>query len=88
MLTKRKKEYLGIHSEIPINGLGPIKESVSVVGEAAVHTAAGVEVGAHGFGLPGCLHPGDPYAVQQFQTLNRESRCEKSDISTANFFSV
>lgn len=76
MLTKRKKKYLGIHSEIPVNSLGPIKESISILSEAAVHIATGVEVGAHGFGFASRLHPWDSYAVQQFQTLNRESRCK------------
>ena len=59
MLKKRKKKYLGVHSEIPINSLGPIKESVPVIGEAAVHMTTGTEVGTHGFSFASSLDPGN-----------------------------
>ena len=59
MLKKRKEKYLGVHSEIPINSLGPIKESVSIIGEAAIHITTGVEVGTHGFSFTSSLDPGN-----------------------------
>lgn len=59
MLKKKKKTYLGIHSEIPVNSLGPVKESISIIGEAAVYVATGIEVCTHGFSFPSSLDPGN-----------------------------
>lgn len=59
MLKWRKKKYLGIHGEIAINSLGSVKESISIIGEAAVYITMGIEISTHGFSFPSSLDPGN-----------------------------
>lgn len=56
---KKKEKYLGIHSEIPVNSLGTIEESIPIIGETAVYITTGIKISTHGFSFPSCLDPGN-----------------------------
>lgn len=63
LYKSQESKYLCVHSEIPVNSLGSIKESIAVIGEAAIHMATGIKVSTHGLSFPGSLDPGDSQAL-------------------------
>ena len=66
------KTYFAVHIEVPVHGPGPIQESISIVGDAAIHQALWVQVSTHGLGLSSSCHPKHTKIVQHLCTLQRQ----------------
>jgi hypothetical protein len=73
ILRRERKTYLDVHSEIPVNSVGPIEESIPIIGEAAIHMTTRIEVSTHGFSFPSSLNPGDAQAFEHIKALKQKA---------------